>query len=83
MSACGAAVSFAEVQKHHVRKSKTVLGQGLQKKLHMLELNLASLVINGVATLSQVVRLFDIREDATTNAHHPQKLVDVVTWIPG
>ena len=44
--------------------------------------HLASLVINCVAPLPQVIRLFDVREDAATNAHHPQKLVDVITRVP-
>ncbi len=44
--------------------------------------DLSSLVINCVSPLSQVIRLFDIRKDATTNAHHPQKLVDIITGVP-
>lgn len=45
------------------------------------ELHLARLVINCVASLPQVVRLLDVREDAAADAHHPQELVDVITWI--
>jgi len=44
--------------------------------------DLSSLVINCISSLSQVIWLFDIRKDATTNAHHPQKLVDIITRVP-
>ena len=44
--------------------------------------DLSSLVINCVSPLSQVIWLFDIRKDATTNTHHPQKLVDIITGVP-
>ena len=48
----------------------------------LISSHLSSLVINGVTSFTQVIWLLDVRENTPTNAHHPQKLVNIITGIP-
>ena len=35
-----------------------------------------------VVSVAKIIPLLDLRKDSATNSDHPQKLVDVVAWVP-
>jgi len=44
--------------------------------------HLGDLVVNAVGAVADVVLFLDLGEHAAADAHHPQKLVDVVARVP-
>jgi hypothetical protein len=44
--------------------------------------HLSSLIIHAIIAIAEVVLLFDLWEDASADAYHPQKLVYVVARVP-